>query len=310
MATWTAQRAGNWSRTSDNADSPWYDGSTQSGWASVPGNGDAIVLNGFAVAQDIATIPASGTLLSITDAAKDGKLTLAMDTLSTAVINCTTITCGTSTDGIIYPSGTSVGKSLTINGNIAGGAGTNAVGMKHNFYGTLTVNGNVTGGTSGNYCTGVSLNTGRSSIAVNGNVTGGSLHTGGCGIASYTSTNAGASIVVVGNVTGGSGGTNTAGIGRSNSVQLQITGDISGGAGARSAGVSNDYNDASDWHRGNRIDTLTAMAVSGRPLRWDIDLATGRDYYLRTYLPSGDTIDVVAARASGGGRVINGGLVA
>jgi len=42
MATWTVQQAGDWSRTSNNADSPWYDAGTQTGWAGVPADGDTV----------------------------------------------------------------------------------------------------------------------------------------------------------------------------------------------------------------------------------------------------------------------------
>lgn len=42
MATWTVQQAGDWSRASNNADSPWYDAGTQTGWAKVPESGDTV----------------------------------------------------------------------------------------------------------------------------------------------------------------------------------------------------------------------------------------------------------------------------
>jgi hypothetical protein len=42
MSAWTSLQAGNWSRSSENADSPWYDGGAQSALASVPGNGDSV----------------------------------------------------------------------------------------------------------------------------------------------------------------------------------------------------------------------------------------------------------------------------
>ncbi len=43
MATFTTQRAGNWSNSSENPTSPWYDNSTQSGLARVPTSGDTVV---------------------------------------------------------------------------------------------------------------------------------------------------------------------------------------------------------------------------------------------------------------------------
>jgi hypothetical protein len=45
MSAYTSQQTGNWSRTSDNADSPWYDGSTQTGYAAAPGIGDTVTLS-------------------------------------------------------------------------------------------------------------------------------------------------------------------------------------------------------------------------------------------------------------------------
>jgi hypothetical protein len=45
MTAWQSQQAGDWSRSSENADSPWYDGSTQSAYASVPGDGDTVEID-------------------------------------------------------------------------------------------------------------------------------------------------------------------------------------------------------------------------------------------------------------------------
>jgi hypothetical protein len=45
MTAWASQQTGDWSRSSENADSPWYDGSTQTGYASVPGDGDTVEID-------------------------------------------------------------------------------------------------------------------------------------------------------------------------------------------------------------------------------------------------------------------------
>lgn len=39
-----SQQSGDWSRTSDNADSPWYDNGVQSGWAAAPGAADTVTI--------------------------------------------------------------------------------------------------------------------------------------------------------------------------------------------------------------------------------------------------------------------------
>jgi len=37
MAAWASTQSGSWSRTSNNSDSPWYDGAAQTALATVPG---------------------------------------------------------------------------------------------------------------------------------------------------------------------------------------------------------------------------------------------------------------------------------
>jgi hypothetical protein len=50
---WTSQRSGSWARTSNNADSPWYDAGTQTAAASAPPDDTAITLAaGHAVLMD------------------------------------------------------------------------------------------------------------------------------------------------------------------------------------------------------------------------------------------------------------------
>ncbi len=53
MASWTSTQTGDWSRASNYSNSPWYDGGTQSGWATIPQDGDTITIaNGHVVTYD------------------------------------------------------------------------------------------------------------------------------------------------------------------------------------------------------------------------------------------------------------------
>lgn len=63
MAVFTSQRSGSWSRTSNNADSPWYDAGTQTALATIPrDNTDSVVLAaGHIVLMDDATAYADPT---------------------------------------------------------------------------------------------------------------------------------------------------------------------------------------------------------------------------------------------------------
>lgn len=148
MTTITAAQNGNWSNPNT-----WNGG-------VVPGNGDIADLNGFIVAMDISTIPASGTLLSLISPAKAGQLTVALNTLGNCAINATTITAGTNTTGLINVSGAAPTATLTITGNVTGGSASSAYGACNTSTGTITITGNVTGGSASraagayNYSTG------------------------------------------------------------------------------------------------------------------------------------------------------------
>ncbi len=112
MATITAQANGNWSSTST-----WDLG-------RLPQAGDDVNLSSYAVVWDtgITTIPATGSLNSLTDTT--GKLTWnSPDFSSDCVLNCTTITAvGTS---LIYQTGSSSSRKLTINADALFGGSTN-----------------------------------------------------------------------------------------------------------------------------------------------------------------------------------------
>jgi hypothetical protein len=73
MSAWTSQQAGNWSRSSEHADSPWYDNGAQSALASAPGSGDT-----FTISHDV-VLDADATVGDGTDAGvvnNDATLTL------------------------------------------------------------------------------------------------------------------------------------------------------------------------------------------------------------------------------------------
>lgn len=78
MAAWTTQQVGtgNWSRTSDNADSPWYDGGAQTALASAPGDGDtAVIVHDCTVDVDVTV----GDLTDSITVKGDATLTIAED---------------------------------------------------------------------------------------------------------------------------------------------------------------------------------------------------------------------------------------
>jgi hypothetical protein len=63
MSVWAVQQAGNFARSSENADSPWYDGGAQSALASIPQVGDTITNAGaFNLTFDI-DLPAVTSVL-------------------------------------------------------------------------------------------------------------------------------------------------------------------------------------------------------------------------------------------------------
>ena len=152
MATWVATQAGNWSRTSNNADSPWYDAGVQSALSAIPATGDTVNLATYAVAMDIAAIPATGALALLT-ASGVGKLTIDMDALGAASIAAAEIVAGTNTvanGGLLSPTNlTGADATLLITGNLTGGTVTYATALALNgtMQGAVTVIGNVSGGT-------------------------------------------------------------------------------------------------------------------------------------------------------------------
>ena len=110
---WTTQRSGNWSRASNNADSPWHDGGTQTARASVPQDTDTQTLaTGHAIVFDADTsgyATGLGAILmqgnaSLTASTTAGTYYLKMAGHISASAGATaTINAGSS--GAVYPTG-------------------------------------------------------------------------------------------------------------------------------------------------------------------------------------------------------------
>ena len=101
MTAWTSQQAGNWTRASNEADSPWYDGGAQSALSSYPGGagaGDTVTIAAHAVTLD--ANPAN-SIATITDSGNDGYITVATDRTLMLTGNPAISSSTTSTSGFI-----------------------------------------------------------------------------------------------------------------------------------------------------------------------------------------------------------------
>jgi hypothetical protein len=256
MGTWTAQRAGNWSVTSDNGASPWSDGGAQTALSAIPAAGDDVALAGFVVTWDagIAAIPATGSLASITSTGTAGQLAINLADAAFhggATLNCTTITAGTkpTTVGLILVTGTD--HTLTINATtINGGTNTNSCGI-NNAATTGVVIINAT-----------TINGGTSSFAY------GVYHSGNTGT---TTINA--------NLIGGSGG-GANGLNISATGTVTINGNVTGGTGTQSSGVTHAAAATATLGAGYYIKSGTGgVGWSGRPPVWN----PNADMYIEWY---------------------------
>ena len=249
MATITAAQAGNWSATST-----WTGG-------VVPGNGDTACLNGFVVVMNIATIPASGTLAQLdgsngSGGSTVGRLTIDLATLGNAVINATQILAyNPGSSGFLGVSGAAPSNTLTINGNVTGGSGSNAFGIYNTSTGSVTVTGNVTGG-SGTSANAI-YNTSTGSVTVTGNVTAGSVSN-----AFGLRNNSTGTVTITGNVTGGSGSA-TYGIYNTSTGSVTVTGNVTGGSGTIAYGIYNVSTGLATVNSGNLINTTQCSALAG-----------------------------------------------
>lgn len=152
----TSSGNGNWSSTTPDA--PWPSG-------TVPGNGDNVTIN-HAVVWDIATIPASGALGTLTGT---GTLTLDMDATcdSNCALNASTITAGAVAQFIILNGAADTDNAVTITasgaGGISGGATSADVTIYMNSKGVLNTDANINGGGNAD-AFGISINDGTFSI--------------------------------------------------------------------------------------------------------------------------------------------------
>lgn len=256
MATITAAQAGNWDDTNT-----WTGG-------AVPGNGDTADLNGFAVTMNIATIPASGTLLAITAAGNIGTLVIG-GTAGANVINATTLTAGTvGSAGTFQYSGTTC-DSLTINGsNLNGNAsgGTNPYGLVKSSTKPLTLNININAGAAAN-AHAVYLNAATGNVTIVGTILGGGSSGKGLFIQSFTGTCA----ITSTSVKGGSGN-NGNGVYINDACTFTITSGstclIEGGTGARAYGVENLLGSSITLTNCNMKNGTGGVAWGGKPPTW------------------------------------------
>lgn len=279
MATITAAANGNWS-----------DGATWTGGV-VPGDGDTADLNGKTVTWNLLTIPASGTLASLTSSGSSGKLNLTASGSNTYTLNVadTASSIQAGTDTMITVTGAAPSASVVINGNPTGGSTTARYAIEHNSSATLTLNGKPSAG-SGSVSPGlVKSGTGNVTVtsastiaaglsnnyAINNNSTGGTLtvnaNTGslaivnsvagtvilngnvlGGGAANPSLRNASTgSITVNGNVQGAASGTSANGITNASAGTITVNGNVTGGGDSGANGITHTGNGGSIVINGN-----------------------------------------------------------
>jgi hypothetical protein len=236
----TSSGNGNWSSTTPDA--PWPNG-------TVPGNGDNVTIN-HAVVWDIATVPASGTLGTMTGT---GTLTLDMDAVcdSNCALNATSITAGEVAQFIVLNGAADTDNEVTITANITGGSTASDVTVYMNSKGVLNTDGDITGGgNTGAY--GIFINDGTYAIGGTGKKV-----TGGKNVSSY-----GVNIAI-----GADGGT--------------ITADIYGGDSTNyGTGVSNE--DTTTCTLVGNLFNRTATAWRGICPTWNPKAATPDSYISMT----------------------------
>lgn len=139
-----------------------------------PISGEDVNVSTYNVVINTTTIPASGTLNSLT-AGTGGYCSLALNTVGNTTINCTTLTAGST--ALIQVSGTT-SNTLTINsgtypnGLVGGTGGSQAQALYHSSTGSVTIVGDCIGGSAGGSY-GVRCDK-AATITFNGNIYGGS----------------------------------------------------------------------------------------------------------------------------------------
>lgn len=215
----------------------WYDAASGGSITTAPGDGDTIDLNGYVLTMDQNRFPASGTLNLITTTAKNGRMTLELNTVGDCSIHSASITGNVNNSAycLIMVTGTGTSATLTINGNLTGGSVTASDALRINTSGNVTIIGNVSAG-SGGSCKGIDTDR-YNTLTVNGNVTGGSnTNCYGMFIDNAGTTN------INGNVSGGTSASSLGIYHNDSSNTLTIVGNVTGGSGSAAHGVYNRVN--------------------------------------------------------------------
>lgn len=226
--------SGNWSTAAN------WNGGTK------PTNSDDVYANGKTI-----TIDEDVTVLSL------------RTTAGTTAVAGGNFTCSTNRTITVSGSGIVAGSSecLTFSGttgsivgNVTGGSGGNARGVRNSSSGTLTITGNVTGG-SGGTGTGHGAYNGTGTLAIVGNVTGGS--DGSSGVYGFSA----GTLTVTGNVTGGSA-SSSYGV-RVPSGTLTVTGNVTGGSNSTAFGVFNEGSGTTTVNGNLTPATSCAVGIDG-----------------------------------------------
>ena len=266
-------------------DLKWW---TATNWdlGHAPTDGEDVALAGFVVEWDYAagaTIPATGTLNSITSTGTAGQLTVDA-TSGNHTLLCTTITAGKNTTGLINITGAS-GNTVTVGagGNtttITGSSAASASGIMFNSTCVLTIYGNVNGGSWASAACGVNHYT-TGTLNITGNVTGGNFGTGVLGIQGA----AVGAINITGTVTGGASGN---GVSHTSKTLTINNGPIVGGGGNAGIGVNAGYNGTNILNNVNMVNSATTVAWFGKSPTWNNDDSNYAQWGATKYGPEPD----------------------
>lgn len=272
MATWYAQLSATsfFSVSGGTTSNQWNAATNGSGaWLDLSADYSADTFNSNA--KTTIAIDANVTAASLTSAAAAGTWTIN----TTGVTITANLVCGTAAT-FLMNSGT---PTVTIVGNLAGGASSNDSCVDLSVAGTLNVTGDVTGGSAA-AAYGINISA-AATVNITGTVTGGS-NVGAYGVHNG-STPSGVAISVTGSLVASTG----------NAV-------ASLGSGAATLAVAN----------GNIVDTATVNAFLMRAGTYSFDPGVGNYFRIRT--TGATTVDLTEGTTSGAGawahRMIGGGF--